>query len=131
MRLVILFLRFSNTSMAVTEKTFKNFSVVGAPFRACVTDGAWFVSRKEAAQLDTNKTAVYFFGADGIQATLYNQNNPNFNLEALALNAMREHIEKTPDIFLARVFRFEFDGEKFNLCEKEPKWATYDCGIWE
>lgn len=117
--------------MVVTKKTFEHFSIVGVPFKPCITDSTWLVSRKEAVHTNTNKTATYFFGADGIKATLYNKNNPSFDLEELAVSTMIEHIEKEKDDFIAGVFRFEFDGDKFNLCEKEPKWATYDCGIWE
>ena len=113
------------------KKAFKNCNVSGAPFSPCITDGTWFISRWDVVHTNTGKRAAYVFGTDGIHATLYNQNNPKFQLTDLVYDTLIKELEKNPDELKTGLFRFEFDGEKFNFCEEEPKWANYDCGIIE
>ncbi|MBI2003681.1 MAG: hypothetical protein HYS78_01755 [Parcubacteria group bacterium] len=111
------------------DKKFRNYSLTGFDFTFCVTDGMWFVSRWDVIHTNTNKQAVYIFGTDGVYMTFYNRNNPNFQLVDLAYDTLVKHLEESPDDFKTVLFRFEFDGQKFNYCEKEPKWASYDCGV--
>lgn len=117
--------------MPKIERKFKNCDLIGAPFSPCITDGMWCVSRWDVVHTDTNKRAMYFFGSDGIHATLYNKNNPDFQLTDLAYDTLIKHLEKNPYDFKTGSFRFEFDGQRFNYCKEEPKWAEYDCGILE
>ena len=108
---------------------FKNCTLNGTPFTWCVTNGAWSVSKWNVVDTNTNKEAIYIFGTDGMDATLYNKNDSNFKLTDLVLDTLIGHLEKSPDDFKTGLFRFEFDGNQFNFCESKPKWANYDCGI--
>lgn len=91
----------------------------------------WFISRWDVVHTNTGKRAIYIFGADGINATLYNQSNPKFQLTDLVYDTLINELEKNPDELKTGLFRFEFNGDKFNFCEEEPKWANYDCGVIE
>ena len=115
--------------MKTIKQQFKNYSLSNTRFTPCITDGTWFVSRWDVTHTNTNKKASYVFGIDGVEATIYNQNNPDFRIDDLAYDALIRHLEKTPENFNVGFFRFEFDGQKFNYCDKKPKWADYDCGI--
>ena|SRR3989344_3500326 len=115
--------------MTKIERKFKKWDLAGAFFTPCIIDGLWFVSRWVVVDINTNKKAVYIFGTDGISATLYDKDNPNFQLIDLVYDTLIKHLEKSPDEFKTGLFRFEFDGQRFNYCEEEPKWAKYDCGI--
>ena len=116
--------------MTKIERKFKNCDLVGALFTPCITgDDIWFVSRWDVVHTNTNRQAIYIFGTNGIRATLYNKNNPNFQLVDLAYDTLTKRLEKNQNNFKTGLFRFEFDGQRFNYCKKEPKWAKYDCGI--
>ena len=117
--------------MTKIKKKFRNYDLVNVPFTPCITDGTWFVLRWDVIHTNTNKRAIYIFGTDGIYATLYNKTNPNFQLEELVYDVLIKHLEKSPNDFKTGLFRFEFDGQNFNYCKKEPKWAKYDCGVLE
>lgn len=117
--------------MTLNKKTFEDFSITYSQFTPCVEDGIWLVSRRDATHTNTGKAAIYIFGADAVEVTLHDKSNPNLSIDNLAESTMVEHIEKDTDGFAAGTFRFEFDGERFNFCKDEPKWASYDCGIWE
>ena len=112
-------------------KKFKNYNLEGTSFVPCITDSAWRVSRWDVTHANTNRRAIYIFGADGASVTLYNRNNPNFRLADLVYDTLTNHLEKDQDDFKTGLFRFEFDGQSFNYCEEEPKWAKYDCGALE
>lgn len=117
--------------MIKIERRFRNCDLIGAPFNPCITDGTWFVSRWDVVHTNTNKRTIYIFGTDGIRATFYNKNNPDFQLADLVCDTLIKRLEKDPDDLKTGLFRFEFDGQKFNYCEKEPEWAKYDCGTLE
>lgn len=117
--------------MEKIRKTLKNHTLNGLSFKPCVDDGLWLISRWDVIHTNTNKKAFYIFGADGVQATIFNENNPNFQLIDLAQDALIAHLEEAPDEFKIGLFRFEFNGQQFNFCDEEPKWAKYDCGIIE
>jgi len=108
------------------EKIYRNCSLIGAPFTPCVTDGMWFISHWDVIETNSGKQATYIFGIGGIEATLYRKREGVSELEDLVNDALIGHIEKNG--FCAKLFRFEFDGDKFVLCEKEPTWTNYDCG---
>lgn len=113
------------------KETRGNHGINGCSFRPCITDGTWAVAPFEITDTTTNQKAIFFFGTDMVKLTIYNRNNPEYPLEELAIDTAIQHIEKDAEHFTAGVFRFEFDGSQFNLCEEEPKWASYDCGVWE
>ena len=117
--------------MAEIKKILKNHALDGYHFKPCINDGLWLVSRWDVIHTNTNKKAVYIFGADGVHAAIFNKNSQNFQLIDLAQDTLIAHLEETPDEFKVGLFRFEFDGQRFDFCNEEPKWAKYDCGIIE
>lgn len=113
------------------KKINKSSNMVIVPFNPCITNPRWFVSRIDVVENEINHKAVYIFGIDGIDMTLYNKNNPNFQLSDLAVDTLIKHLEKNPDDIEDGLFWFEFNGEKFDFCKNEPEWANYDCGYLE
>lgn len=113
------------------KKIFKNSELNIRSFVPCISNPFWLISRCNVVHTDTNRKAVYIFGVGALQATFYDKNNPKFRLEDLAYDTLIKHLEKNPDEFETGLFRFEFDGQQFNFCEREPKWADYDCGVIE
>ncbi|MEA2112520.1 MAG: hypothetical protein U9P50_00915 [Patescibacteria group bacterium] len=108
----------------------KKYILSGNDFTFCVTDGSWFVSHWDIINNKNAKIdATCIFGIDGVELTLYEKQNGKNSAKELVKKTISKYLEKNNPI--SGQFRFEFDGERFNLCKTKPKWANYDCGILE
>lgn len=109
----------------VTHKN-KNLRLIGTEFIPCAEDGRLFVARWDVVHTNSNTTAYYIFGIDVAEMATYQNVNNEQTLSELCQHAIVDHIEENN--FKDKTFRFEFDENGFELCERPPKWANYDCG---
>lgn len=99
------------------------------PFRPCITDPNWLVSRWDISDKETRETASFIFGADMVEASVYEKQETAYSLEKLAeVVVTKQLVGGLPS---RKCYWFEFDGEKFEKCNEKPEWADYDCGEME
>ena len=110
-----------------TKSKYKKYTLISSDFRVCVTDGMWFISNCDIISTDIDESATYIFGIDGIEMNLYVRENGKQALKELTREAVCKHLELGNPVF--GLYRFEFNGGIFELCEEKPNWADYDCGV--